>query len=45
MKKITAIGNIGITNHTCFCASTMSFRFNEPTISSTVTMTNPIDTS
>ena len=35
----------GMANHTVFCASTMSDRFSEPTQSSTVMMTKPIETS
>ena len=44
------MGSSGTTNQLSmpydpFCAITMSLRLREPTHSSTVTMTNPIDTS
>src|SRR5580693_8846463 len=50
MKKITAIGNSGSQYqpnkpHLLFCASTMAVRLSEPTQSSTVMMTKPIETS
>src|SRR6266568_2648939 len=50
MKKTTNIGNSGSqyqpnTPHEVFCASTMSERRSEPTQSSTVIMTKPIETS
>src|ERR1700689_4975748 len=50
MKKITIIGNSGSqyqpkSPHLLFCASTMAVRLSEPTHSSTVMMTKPIETS
>ena len=50
MKKITIIGNSGSqyqpnSPHLPFCASTMAVRLSEPTHSSTVMMTKPIETS
>ncbi len=45
MKKTTAIGNSGITNHRSRCASTIADKFSEPTQSSTVMITKPMDTS
>src|SRR5580658_9821997 len=50
MKKITSIGNSGSqyqpkSPHLLFCASTMAVRLSEPTHSSTVMMTKPIETS
>ena len=45
MKKMTNIGNSGMQNQTVCCASTMSVRFSEPTHSSTVMITKPIETS
>ena len=45
IKKITAIGNSGTTNQRSFCARTMSDRFSEPAISSTVMMMKPMETS
>ena len=45
MKKTTNIGNKGIKNQTVFCAITISVKFNDPTHMSTVTITNPIETS
>src|SRR6202167_4237338 len=50
MKKITSIGNSGSQYqlnmpHLPFCASTMAVRLSEPTHSSTVIMTKPIETS
>src|SRR6185503_6579795 len=49
-KKITNIGNSGSQYQLSrpywpFCASTMSLRLSEPTHSSTVMMTNPMETS
>src|SRR6266699_2757039 len=49
-KKITNIGNSGSQNqlnmpHLPFCASTMAERLSEPAQSSTVMMTNPMETS
>src|SRR5580700_10562028 len=49
-KKITSIGNSGSQYqpkrpHLLFCASTMALRLSEPTHSSTVMMTKPIETS
>ncbi len=45
MKKTTNMGKSGTQNHRPFCASTMSVRFSEPTQSSTVMMTKPMETS
>src|SRR3954447_23386563 len=50
MKKMMNIGNSGSQYqpnrpHLVFCASTMADRLSEPTHSSTVMMTKPIDTS
>src|SRR5580693_9310564 len=50
MKKMISIGNSGIqyqrsNPHGVFCASTIAVRFSEPTQSSTVMMTKPIETS
>src|SRR5580704_12165795 len=50
MKKITSIGNSGSqyqlnSPQRPFCASTMAVRLSEPTHSSTVIMTKPIETS
>ncbi|MND05641.1 hypothetical protein D3C83_265670 [compost metagenome] len=45
MKNTTAIGNSGMTNQIFRCASTISLRFNEPAHNSTLTRTNPIETS
>ena len=45
MKKMTNIGKSGMKNQTLVCARTTSDRFSEPTQSSTVTMTKPIETS
>ena len=45
IKKITNIGNKGMANHSFFCATTISIKFNDPTQSKTVTITKPIDTS
>src|SRR6476620_6051540 len=50
MKKMMNIGNSGSQYqpnrpHLVFCASTMAVRFSEPTQSSTVMMTKPIETS
>src|SRR5438067_5270543 len=50
MKKITNIGNSGSQNQLNMpkrpsCASTIADRLSEPTHSSTVMMTNPIETS
>src|ERR1700674_5900134 len=50
MKKITIIGNSGSQHqpskpHLLFCASTMAVRLSEPTHSSTVMMTKPMETS
>ena len=45
IKKITNIGNRGITYHNSFCASTMSFRFKEPTHKRTFIIIIPIETS
>src|SRR6202167_4310509 len=49
-KKITSIGNSGSQYQRSrpqgvFCASTIAVRFSEPTQSSTVMMTKPIETS
>src|SRR5579863_6332016 len=49
-KKTTSIGNSGSqyqrnSPHGWFCASTMADRLREPTHSSTVMMTKPIETS
>src|SRR6266581_7070831 len=50
MKKMTNIGNSGSQNQLnspqCpFCASTMAVRLSDPTHSSTVIMTKPMETS
>src|SRR6202161_4191309 len=50
MKKMTSMGNSGSQYqpsrpHLLFCASTMAVRLSEPTHSSTVMMTKPIETS
>ena len=45
MKNTMNIGNSGMQNQICCCASTMSVRFRLPTQSSTETMTKPIETS
>src|SRR5919204_2926820 len=50
MKKMTNIGNSGSQNQLNspqrpFCASTIAVRLSEPTHSSTVIMTKPIETS
>src|SRR5208282_4675182 len=50
MKKTTSIGNKGSQYHpknpqALFCASTMALRLSEPTHSSTVMNTKPIETS
>src|SRR6202161_4314688 len=50
MKKMTSMGNSGSQYqrskpHGVFCASTMADRLSEPTHSSTVMMTKPIETS
>ena len=45
MNMMTNIGNSGMMNHMFACARTISVRFSEPTQSSTVTMTKPIETS
>src|SRR3990172_5482103 len=44
-KKITNMGSSGTANHKPFCARTMSVKFSEPTQSSTVMITKPMDTS
>jgi hypothetical protein len=50
MKKMMNIGKSGSQYqpnipHLVFCASTIAVRFSEPTQSSTVMMTKPIETS
>ena len=45
MKKMTNIGSSGMKNQTVSCARTIAERLSEPTHSSTVTMTKPIETS
>ena len=45
IKKITNIGNNGITNHTFCWAITMSFKLSEPTHNNTLIIITPIDTS
>src|SRR6056300_630567 len=45
IKKITNIGNNGMTYHKSFCAMTMSFKFKDPTHNNTLIIITPIDTS
>ena len=45
IKKITNIGNNGITNQRFFCAKTISVKLSEPTHSKTFIIITPIDTS
>ena len=45
IKKITNMGNNGITNHTFCCARTISFKLNDPTHNKTFIIIIPIETS
>src|SRR3954470_12307679 len=45
MKKMMNMGKSGMKNQSPRCASTTSVRFSEPTQSSTVTITKPMETS